>query len=463
MTAIHLNLGHISFTIDVPFEADILTMGFCSPLKNPKQDIKNALKSPTSGSSLKTIVQQKLKNSPQAKAVVVLSDNTRPVPYQGEEGILLPILETLMEAGLSPPQIRLLFATGTHRLMTKKELEILLDPKIFSLGLKILQHDCRDPRQLVFLGKSKIGEEIFINKAYIECEIKILTGLVESHFMAGVSGGRKSICPGLLNEASTQLLHGGPILSSSFARDLVLEDNPVHEEATRVANLAGCDMVVNVTLDSDYKTTGIFSGGLEDTLLHAYKKIKSYAAIPVHKKYDIILTHAGFVGVNHYQAAKGAALCAPIIEDDGICILAAHHTDIDPIGGKNYKQMMRFLGKIGTTAFCEKILDPTWTFVPEQWEAQMWTRLFKKTAPENLLYCTLDIPKDAFFWLPERDARTIAPEADSLQELVTKSLNWAVKKKSEELGRVPKVAILADGPYGIPIFISFEKVRPLQR
>jgi len=284
----------------------------------------------------------------------------------------------------------------------------------------------------------------------MECEIKILTGLVESHFMAGVSGGRKSICPGLLSEASTQILHGGPILSSTFARDLVLDNNPVHEEATRVAKMAGCDMVINVTLDSDYKTTGVFAGGLEDTLLHAHRKIKSYAAIPVHKKYDIILTHAGFVGVNHYQAAKGAALCAPIIEDNGICILAAFHTDLDPIGGKNYKKMMRFLGKVGTQTFCQTILDPSWTFVPEQWEAQMWTRLFKKTEPENLLYCTLDIPKEAFSWLPERDARTIVPEAASLQELVSKSLDWAVKKKSDELKRDPRVAVLADGPYGIP-------------
>jgi nickel-dependent lactate racemase len=452
MTEVHLNLGHISFTIDVPHEADILSMGFCCPLKNPKQEIKNALARPNSGPPLKKIVRQKLIKSPASKAVVVLSDNTRPVPYRGEEGILLPILNTLMEAGLPPSRIRLLFATGTHRLMTKKEVESLLDPKVFSLGIEILQHDCRDSRQLVFLGKTNIGGDIFINKAYIDNEIRILTGLVESHFMAGVSGGRKSICPGLLSEASTQVLHGGPILSSSCARDLILEKNPVHEEATRVAKLAGCDMVVNVTLDSDYRMTGIFSGGLEDTLLHAYEKIKSYAAIPVFKKYDIILTHSGFVGVNHYQAAKGAALCAPIIENNGICILAAHHTDLDPIGGSNYKHMMRFLGEVGTKTFCQKILDPSWTFVPEQWEAQMWTRLFKKTAPENLLYCTLDIPEDAFSWLPERDARTIAPDADSLQELVVKSLDWAVKQKSKELGKAPKVAVLADGPYGIPFF-----------
>ncbi len=450
MKTVQLNLGRTSFTIDVPSQSDILSMGTCCPLENPGQEINNVLIRPNSGPSLKTIVRQKLKNSPQTKAVVVLSDITRPVPYRGEEGILLPILELLMDAGLPPAQIRLLIATGTHRQMTEKELQSMLDPRIFSLGLEILQHDCRDPRQLIRLGNTKIGGDVFINKAYMECEIKILTGLVESHFMAGVSGGRKSICPGLLSEASTQVLHGGHILSSSYARDLVLENNPVHEEATQVAKMAGCDMVVNVTLDSNYRMTGVFAGGLEDTLLNAYRKIKSYAAIPVHKKYDIILTHAGFVGINHYQAAKGATLCAPIIKDNGICILAAHHTDQDPIGGANYKQMMRFLGEVGAEIFCQKILDSSWTFVPEQWEAQMWTRLFSKTAPENLLYCTLDISKEDFSWLPGRDARTIAPEAENLQELVFETLNWGIKKKSEELERDPLVAVLADGPYGIP-------------
>ncbi len=112
--------------------------------------------------------------------------------------------------------------------------------------------------------------------------------------------------------------------------------------------------------------------------------------------------------------------------------------------------MMRFLGEVGAEIFCQKILDSSWTFVPEQWEAQMWTRLFSKTAPENLLYCTLDISKEDFSWLPGRDARTIAPEAENLQELVFETLNWGIKKKSEELERDPLVAVLADGPYGIP-------------
>ena len=283
----------------------------------------------------------------------------------------------------------------------------------------------------------------------------ILTGLVESHFMAGVSGGRKSICPGLVDESSTQILHSGPILASPHARDMVLKGNPVHEEATRVAKMAGCDMIINVTLDSDFKLTGVFAGDLEQTLLQAYEKIKTYVTIPVTETYDLVLSHAGYVGVNHYQAAKGAILCAPIIENNGICLLAAHHTDKDPIGGQNYKRMIRLLGEVGAETFIRKIIDPSWSFVPEQWEAQMWAKLFKKIPPENFLYCTLEISEETFFWLPERDARTIAPEAANLRELTQKTFDWALEKKKEQLDHSPKIAVLTDGPYGIPFFTSF--------
>jgi nickel-dependent lactate racemase len=455
MKEAQLNLGHIQFSVSVPDDADVLSMRKTEPVRNPKLEIERALETPIACLPLKELVRRRLRDVPQAKAVVVLSDNTRPVPYKGEGGILMPVLEQMMEAGLSSDRIRLLVATGTHRKMSGQELEAMLDPGVFEQGLEIVQHDCRDSSQLLPLEPTNSESGIQINRFYLESEIRILTGLVESHFMAGVSGGRKSICPGLVDESSTQILHSGPILSSPCARDMVLEGNPVHEEATRVAKMAGSDMIVNVTLDSNFKLTGVFAGELEKTLVQAYEKIKAYVTIPVTETYDIVLSHAGYVGVNHYQAAKGAILCAPIIENNGICLLAAHHTDKDPIGGQNYKRMIHLLGEVGAQTFLRKINDPSWTFVPEQWEAQMWAKLFRKIPPENFLYCTLEIPEEAFRQMPERDARTIVPNAANLQDLTQKTLDWAVEKKKKQLGHSPKIAVLTDGPYGIPVFTSF--------
>ncbi len=450
MNEVLFDLGHIRFPVQVPNSADVLRMGKPAVLSDPEGEILRSIRSPIQCSSLREIVRKKLQSNPKAKAVIVLSDNTRPVPYTGKAGILLPVLDEMIKSDLSPQQIRLLISTGTHRAMKKNEIRKMLDPRVLALNIPIINHDSRRKEDLVKIGHTEFGGEIFVNRFYVESDIKILTGLVESHFMAGVSGGRKSICPGLISEGSTHALHSGPILHSPRARDLVLEGNPVHEEALRVSKMTGCDMIVNVTLDADYRLTGVFAGDLEKAHQEAARKLRTYASIPFQKKYDLVISHAGFVGVNHYQAAKGALVCVPVIKEQGICILAAHHTDKDPIGGENYKRMVKLLGEVGSQKFVQMILDPAWAFVPEQWEAQMWTRLFEKTSQENLVYCSLEIAKGDFDWIPGTDSRTVVGESTTLQKLTNTTIQWAFNRLIKRLGRVPKVAVLPDGPYGIP-------------
>ncbi len=451
MKDVLLNLGQINFSIGIPDTTDVYPMGKVPLLINSEEKIRDALANPIDCPPLKSLVHEKLRSNPEAKAVVVISDSTRPVPYSGKSGILYPVVDEMIKAGLQPSQIRLLVATGTHRAMEDEEIKNMIDSRVYNLGLEIINHDCRNPDNLVSIGKTELGGEILLNRFYTESDLKILTGLVESHFMAGVSGGRKSICPGLLAEDSTHVLHSGPVLSSPNARDLVLEGNPVHEEALRVAKMAGCDMSVNVTLDSKYRLTGIFAGDLESSHLAAFEKLNSYAAIPFDKKYDLVISHTGYVGVNHYQAAKGALTCLPLLEEDGTCLLVAYHTDPDPIGRTNYKKMLRLLKEKGPEKFMETILSPSWIFVPDQWEAQMWARLFYRIQMENLIYCTFEISEEAFSKIPGRDARTIVPDAKDLQELVERSLDWVYKKLSLRLGKEPRIAFLPDGPYGIPV------------
>jgi nickel-dependent lactate racemase len=450
MKDVLFDLGHMRFHVNVPDHSDILRMGKVWPLTNPQQEIRDALENPISSPPLKRIVQEKLAANPNAKAAIVISDNTRPVPYSGEEGILFPIVVAMEDAGLLKSQIFVLVATGTHRPMTEQELHDLLDLRIFEREIQIVQHDCRNSGELIHIGKTEFGGEIHINRKYMEADIRVLTGLVESHFMAGASGGRKSICPGLLAEESTHILHSGPILASPKAKDLVLDGNPVHEEVLAVAKMAGGDMIVNVTLDTNYRLTGVFAGELEKAHRKAVEKLRSYAAIPAKRLYDLVLTHVGYVGMNHYQAAKGALVCMPLLKPSSICLLAAPHTDRDPIGSANYKAMMRLLGKKGPEEFSEMILNPSWTFVPEQWEAQMWAKLFLTTPAQNLVYCTMDISRDSFSWLPGTDARSLTPEASDLEELVAGSIGWALEHLRSQLNREPHIAVLPDGPYGIP-------------
>ncbi|MCK7477151.1 MAG: lactate racemase domain-containing protein [Candidatus Moduliflexus flocculans] len=45
------------------------------------------------------IIEDKLAENPEGEAVIVISDNTRPVPYKGNQGILLPIIAALAAGG----------------------------------------------------------------------------------------------------------------------------------------------------------------------------------------------------------------------------------------------------------------------------------------------------------------------------------------------------------------------------
>ena len=247
------------------------------------------------------------------------------------------------------------------------------------------------------------------------------------------------------------VIHGGPILQSPLARDLNLDGNPVHDEVLCIARMVGSDFIINVTLDDKYRLSGIFAGDMELAHLRAVDKIKSYVGFATDRDYDLVISHAGFVGTNHYQAAKAAVICSSLLRQEGICVLATDHTQADPIGGPSYRKMLRLLGDMGAEKYEEMITDPDWSFFTEQWEPQMWGRLFSKTPPDNLYYCTLSIPPEAFSWIPGRDARTFSPNTSNLDSLVNETIKSAIKTLRSRLGRDPEIAVLKDGPYAVPL------------
>jgi hypothetical protein len=63
----------------------------------------------------------------------------------------------------------------------------------------------------------------------------------------------------------------------------------------------------------------------------------------------------------------------------------------------------------------------------------------------------LEIPDQDFSWIPGENARTIVQETKNLNNLMNQTIAWAVKKQKERLGKNPRVVVLPDGPYGIPL------------
>ncbi len=396
------------------------------------------------------------------RACVVVSDNTRPVPYKGPDGILMPILRSVADAGFAPADICVLVATGTHRGMSRDELEAMLGTEPFAMGVQVVMHDSRDASCLVDIGTTARGTRASINRRYLDADLKILTGLVESHFMAGASGGRKAICPGIFGEEGTFIFHGARLMAHPNARDLCIEGNPVHEESLAVAKMAGADFIANVTLDGAFRITGVFFGDLEAAHAAAVRTLAGYVGIPVSKPYDLVVTHGGFVAINHYQAAKAAVASMGALTPGGGLVIVADNRDPQAVGSDRYRLALALLKTIGPEAFDRVLMSPDWTFIPEQWQVQMWAKAFRRIAMRDFTYFAPQLDDRDWRDLPGVDgrrylepARRGAPALADAGAVIEGAVADFLARRGWNAADVAsgkcRIAWLADGPYGIPL------------
>jgi len=455
---ISVEFGQNLLEIAVPPNCAELSMKTVPPLTDPRAQIESALSNPIHSPTLEEIVRKKPKKPEELTVAITVSDITRPVPYKGDHGILTPVLRRLESSGILKPNIRIIVGTGTHRPSTFEE-KIEMFGEFVVKEYVVVDHNCEDTDSLTYIGKTRSGTKVFLNSLFHSSDIKIATGLVETHFMTGVSGGRKAICPGLVDKRTIEKFHSPHFLESPYSDNLILEGNPCHQEALEVALTVGIDFIVNVTLDKDMRVTGVFAGDLEKAHLEAFHFMKSYTVIPVEHEYDIVLTHGGYVGRNHYQTAKAACGALGAIKNGGTLIIAADNRDAEPIGGPEYRSLIHLLKLQGTDGYVQIISDPAWKFTKDQWEPEVWARVLKKVGEENLIYCTLEISREDHCLLPGQCGLDFVarkrkkPSVDAAMEMVQNAVLFAVHKCREK-GIDPTMAFIREGPYGVPVKIQ---------
>lgn len=444
LKTISLQFGSSHIEVDVPGNSDVLSAGTVETLPDPAAAVSDLLQNPTGTASLPELAQGC------DNAAVVVSDNTRPVPYGGPKGILPPIVKTLKANSVK--NIKILVGCGTHRPMAGAELRDMLGDSACQDGVEVINHVSTDEAMLRSIGSTERTPEVKVNRHYLDAQLKIATGLVEPHFMAGFSGGRKAICPGICGRSVTYGFHSASILNEERSTSLVLEGNPCHEEALRIARMAGVDFIVNVTIDNNTKITGAFAGELEEAHLAAVEHLRSYATIPVTKLYDMVIIPAGSVGVNHYQCAKAVFEASHVAKPNGKVILLGNLTDPDPVGNPNYKDMLRLAIRLGPKGFLDRILAPDWNFVPDQWEVQMWAKAYRRLAgPKEIYVCAPQLEDCPEYLLPETNvsgqSKRLGGESNSdfarriLQETIDRLAKGPAGKET---------LVLPDGPYAVP-------------
>lgn len=281
----------------------------------PEKLMAKALASPMGTPPLRKLAQEK------RSACVVLPDVTRPLPLQD---VLPPVLEQIEQAGIAPEKILLLVATGLHRPTTDEELRAMVGAEIMG-RYQIANHVASDASAHANLGKTSTGAPMCVDKRYCHAELKVVLGLVEPHFMAGFSGGRKLICPGIAAEETIRIFHGPELIGHGKSRNLQLEGNLVHETSRQVALKAGVDFSVNVVIDSERRLSGVFAGELDEAFLAATRATSELATMPVTERADIVIVSGGGypLDATWYQTIKGIVAAAAAVKKGGTIISVA--------------------------------------------------------------------------------------------------------------------------------------------
>ena len=322
---VSLAYGRGRLAVNVPNErTTIIEPSYVDGLPDEATAIRDALKQPTDSQPLRTLV-----SSEQTVAISVC-DITRPMP----SSTLLPVL--LEELSHVPAkQISILIATGTHRECTRDELVEMLGESIVD-HCQIINHNAFDEANLVHLGKVEPDVPIWLNRHWVEADIRITTGFVEPHFFAGFSGGPKLVAPGLAGFKTTMRLHDAEMISSANARWGITEGNPIHDAIRRIAAHVGVHFSVDVAINRNREITSLAAGNLFEVHRIMTARVKQTAMQAFDAPFDVVVTtNSGYpLDQNLYQSIKGVSAAAQVVKPGGAIICAAECSDGLPSHGE---------------------------------------------------------------------------------------------------------------------------------
>ena len=415
---VKLAYGRTHLEVTLPDDRVAKCMAFkdMPPLELPTAELNGMLHVPVNSSALRKLALGK------QSACVVISDITRPVP---NEVILPPILQTLEDAGVPREKVLILVATGLHRPSTPEERIEMCGEEIVA-KYRIEDHHAEIRNEHTYLGDSPRGVPVWIDSRYLDAELKIITGLIESHFMAGFSGGRKAICPGICGKETIAEWHKPRFLEHENAKTGQIADNPVHEEGTWIAKRAGCDFLVNVVLNSERQIVGIVAGDMETAYEHGVEIARKLVVDTLPEPVDIVVTSGGGYPLDQtwYQTIKGIVTALDILKPGGTIIIASSCAE-----GLGCTQFDEITAKFPTIDdFMTAILNDEF-FVINQWQLEELGKVLRK----GRVVVVTDSLR------PETLKRMYVESSPTVEQ--------AVKEALAHYGETAKIAVLPDGPY----------------
>jgi lactate racemase len=417
---VNFDYGKTGLEAELPDDnlVGVLGMPASKPLTDVVAAVRAAIAEPIGAAPLADLAARR------RRACIVVCDITRPVPTPS---ILPVLLEALGQAGMSPSQVTVLVATGTHRPNEGDELERLVGREALQT-VRVENHFCRDEHP--FVGTSPNGVPVYLNRHYLHADLRITVGMIEPHFMAGYAGGRKMVMPGVAGLASVQEWHSPRFLEHPKATNGEVEGNPVHEECLAIARMAPPDFIIDCALDSAKRPCAFFAGDMERAWEAGVTFVRRHVRAELSQPVDIVVTSGGGypLDLTFYQAIKGMVGALPIANPGASIVIASECAE--GIGNAHFAECLFSLDRIDD--FPERITSPDWEFVPDQWQIE----LFARAARDRTIYMVCTGIK------PEVLGRLFVNPQPTIEAALDAA--FAVHGQSATLAAIPK------GPYVLP-------------
>ncbi|MGB2615095.1 MAG: nickel-dependent lactate racemase, partial [Phycisphaerae bacterium] len=361
------------------------------------------------------------------RAVVLVSDRTRPCP---NHDLVVPILAELERAGIPAESVTILIGTGLHGPVVGDETCRLLGTDVVA-RYRVVNHFSRRSVTLRCLGETAAGTPVVLASEWVQADVRIATGVIEPHLMAGFSGGRKAVCPGIAGEETVRAWHAPRFLEHERALPGCLEGNPEHEEALAVAAFAPPHFAVNVTVDREVRLTGVFAGAdLETVHQVGVAFLRKHVARPVLEPCDILVTTSGGrpLDATLYGAEKGLLTGLGVLKPGGTFVWAAA---LDAgFGEPEFTDLV--LRYPTLEAFAAERLADGAAVLKDQWALE---NLAKAVRHGEVLLWSDALPADL---RPHVPVTLVASLAEGLERAFDKH------------GRDARVIVLPHGPYVLP-------------
>ena len=310
--------GSVEVQLSSGLRGTLVTTRSTRPLGDPAGAAAAAVASPLGSDQLHDLARGK------RSVCIAVTDATRACP---DHLLVPPLLEELAAAGVKDEAITLLVAVGAHRASTDHEKRAKLGAAIVD-RFRVIDHDAGDDSLLVPVAEGPGGIPFRLNRAAVEADLLLATGVVEPHQYAGYSGGGKTVAIGCADEATIAYTHGPAMLDQPGTRLAQLDGNPFQQAVRHVAAAAGLAFVGNAVLDEDGRVVAVAYGAPEAVHDHLAGLAGPLFTAPIPEQVDIAIAGVGYPkDANLYQASRAASYLqfapVPVVRPGGVIVIPA--------------------------------------------------------------------------------------------------------------------------------------------